>query len=93
MISICLASFTANFGEKISTKSAYLLGTLVGTLSIFRFAIWAFFKGCILSPKSISKIATCIIKTLYFRSKTIATNFFFPISLTYLVVKSISFVV
>ena len=87
-----LESFKANFSEKIFRKSAYLLKTLIKALSAFRLAIYTLFKRSILSSKSMLKIAMYTIKTLYSESKTIATNLFFFISSTCLVVKNTSLV-
>ena len=83
-----LESFTANFSEKTSAKSVYLLETLVRALSVFKLAILALFEGYTLLPEFILKIAMCITKVLYFRSRMVNANSFFSISLTYLMIRS-----
>ncbi len=87
---MCFKSFAANFGEKISTKSAYLLSILIGALSAFNWAIWAFFGGCILSPEFTLRIAICTTNALCFRLRAATANSFFPISSTCLIVGSTS---
>ena len=86
-------SSTANFDKKMSTKSVYLLGTLEGASSIFRWAIGAFFKGCLSSPESTLRAATYTMKILCSESKSNIENFSCPTSLTYLVVKNKSQIV
>ena len=88
-----LKSSIATFSKKIFTKSAYLLGILVGASSTFKLAIGAFFEGCTLSSQSIISAAIYTIKILYSKSRAAITNFFFSISSTYLVVGSTSLLV
>ena len=77
----------------MSTKSVYLLETLVKASFAFRCVIWAFFKGFILLPKFTLKVAIYIIKVLYSGSRATTANYFFLISSTCLVVRSMSLVV
>ena len=72
----------------MSLKLAYLLEILSSALSNFRWAIEILFKGCISSLEYILRVAICIIKTLCFKLKADAINFFFFINLTCLVVKN-----
>ena len=85
----CSGSSGANFGEKISVKSAYSLGTSIRVSFAFRRAISAFFKGYLSLPKFILRAAMYTIKASCFSSRTAAVNSFFLISLTCLVVESI----
>ena len=90
---MCLKNSITNFDENTSAKKVYLSGTLVRALSTFKLAILALIDGYTLSPKSTLKAAVCTIKVLCFRLKTVIINSFFPINLTYLIVRSISPVV
>lgn len=58
----------------------------MGTLSTFKKAIWAFFKGSNLLPESLLRAAICTTKPLYFRTRIAVANFFLPINSTLLVV-------
>ena len=83
----------ANFDEKMSTKSAYSLKTLVEASSTFKWVIFALCKRCISSLKSTLKTAMCTTKASCFRSRAITTNFYFFISSTCLVVRSTSSII
>ncbi len=83
----------ANFDEKMSAKSAYLLGTLLGVLCAFKWTIWAFLEGYTSSSKYILKAVIYTINILCSRSKAAIANSFFSINSSHLVVRNISPVV
>ena len=85
---MCFRIFIANFGEKMFAKPVYLLKTLVEALFAFKWAIWALFRGCTSSPKSILRATMCTIKTLWSGPRAATANSFFSISSTYLIVGS-----
>ena len=93
LIFICLKSSIANFSKKTSIKLVYLLKILVKALSTFKWAIWVFVEACISLPKSTLRTAISITETLYSKSKTATTNFFFPMSSTYLVIGNTSLII
>lgn len=86
-------SFIDGFGYMTSGKEAYSLGSLNGTLSPLKWAIWTYFKGYMSLPKSIFRAAIGTMKVSYFGSGAVARNSFCFISSTYLIVRSTSLVV
>ena len=82
--------FYNQFQWKTPAKLVYLQWTLVKASSAFRWAIWAFFEGYTSLSKSMLRAITYIRNILYSGSRAIAANFFFLISSTCLVAKSMS---
>lgn len=96
MILVYSKNAKANSREKTFTKSKYSMKNKVRTLFITNAAIYTLQKRLILpcwSLLELSKKAIYIIKISYLKLRAIATNSFFSISLTYLIIKKTSSII